>query len=30
MGLVMKGVMAKYRGQLDGKLAQKLLGELLP
>jgi len=30
VGLVMKGVMAKYRGQLDGKLAQKLLGELLP
>lgn len=30
LGLVMKGVMAKYRGQLDGKLAQKLLGELLP
>ncbi|MEY2808223.1 MAG: GatB/YqeY domain-containing protein [Planctomycetia bacterium] len=29
-GLVMKAVMAKHRGVLDGKLAQKLLGELLP
>lgn len=30
MGTVMKAAMAKHRGVLDGKLAQKLLGELLP
>lgn len=29
MGQVMKAAMAKYRGQLDGKLAQKLLAEIL-
>ena len=28
-GQVMKAAMAHYRGQLDGKLAQKILGELL-
>ena len=29
MGQVMKAVMAKHKGQIDGKLAQKLLGEIL-
>jgi uncharacterized protein YqeY len=29
MGAVMKAAMAKHRGQLDGKLAQKVLGEIL-
>jgi len=29
MGTVMKAAMAKHRGQLDGKLAQKVLGEIL-
>ncbi len=29
MGTVMKAAMAKHKGQLDGKLAQKVLGEVL-
>jgi len=29
MGTLMKAAMAKYKGQLDGKLAQKVLGEIL-
>jgi hypothetical protein len=29
LGTLMKAVMAKHKGQLDGKLAQKLLGEIL-
>jgi len=29
MGTVMKAAMAKYKGSLDGKLAQKVLGEIL-
>jgi len=29
MGTLMKAAMAKHRGQLDGKLAQKVLGEIL-
>ena len=29
MGVVMKAVMARYKGQVDGKLVQKILGELL-
>jgi len=29
MGTVMKAAMAKHKGQLDGKLAQKVLGEIL-
>ena len=29
MGTLMKAVMAKYRGQVDGKAVQKILGELL-
>jgi uncharacterized protein YqeY len=29
MGVVMKAVMARYKGQVDGKSVQKLLGELL-
>jgi uncharacterized protein YqeY len=29
MGAVMKPVMAKYKGQVDGKLVQRILGELL-
>jgi uncharacterized protein len=28
-GTVMKAVMARYKGQLDGKTAQKILGEIL-
>lgn len=28
-GAVMKAVMAKYKGQVDGKTVQKLLGEIL-
>ncbi len=30
LGRVMKEVLNRYRGQLDGKLAQKLVNELLP
>jgi uncharacterized protein YqeY len=30
MGTLMKAVMAKYKGQIDGKLAQKIISELLP
>ncbi|HSE40110.1 MAG TPA: GatB/YqeY domain-containing protein [Acidobacteriota bacterium] len=30
LGLVMKEVLKRYRGQLDGKLAQKIVNELLP
>lgn len=29
IGLVMKAVMAKHKGEIDGKLVQKLAGELL-
>jgi Glu-tRNA(Gln) amidotransferase subunit E-like FAD-binding protein len=29
MGNVMKAAMARHKGQLDGKLAQKILGEIL-
>jgi uncharacterized protein YqeY len=29
MGVVMKAVMAKHKGQVDGKSVQKILGELL-
>ena len=29
MGTLMKAAMAKYKGSLDGKLAQKVLGEIL-
>lgn len=29
MGVVMKAVMARHKGQVDGKAVQKLLGELL-
>jgi uncharacterized protein YqeY len=29
MGALMKAVMARHKGQIDGKLAQKLLGEIL-
>lgn len=29
MGTLMKAAMAKHKGQLDGKLAQKVLGEIL-
>ena len=29
MGTVMKAAMAKHKGSLDGKLAQKVLGEIL-
>jgi uncharacterized protein YqeY len=29
LGLVMKEVLKRYRGQLDGKLAQKIVNELL-
>lgn len=29
MGLLMKEVMARYKGQIDGKLASKIAGELL-
>ncbi len=29
MGAVMKAVMARHKGALDGKLAQKLIGEVL-
>jgi uncharacterized protein YqeY len=29
MGLVMKPLMAQHKGRIDGKLAQKILGELL-
>ena len=29
MGVAMKAVMAKHKGRIDGKLAQKILGELL-
>jgi uncharacterized protein YqeY len=29
MGVVMKAVMARHKGQVDGKQVQKLLGELL-
>ena len=29
MGVVMKAVMARHKGQVDGKLVQKILGELL-
>jgi uncharacterized protein YqeY len=29
MGALMKPLMAKYKGLIDGKLAQKLIGELL-
>jgi uncharacterized protein YqeY len=30
IGVVMKAVMAKHKGAVDGKLVQKLAGELLP
>jgi uncharacterized protein YqeY len=30
MGAVMKPLMAKYKGLIDGKVAQRLLAELLP
>jgi uncharacterized protein YqeY len=30
LGRVMKEVLNRYRGQLDGKLAQKIVNELLP
>jgi uncharacterized protein YqeY len=30
IGQLMKPLMAKYRGQIDGKLVQKIAGELLP
>jgi uncharacterized protein YqeY len=30
MGALMKPLMAKYKGLIDGKLAQKIIGELLP
>ena len=30
VGAVMKAVMAKHKGAIDGKLAQRLAGELLP
>ena len=29
MGVAMKAVMAKHKGRIDGKLAQKILGEIL-
>ena len=29
MGTVMKALMARHKGQVDGKLANKVLGELL-
>lgn len=29
MGVAMKAVMARHKGRVDGKLAQKILGELL-
>ncbi len=29
MGTLMKAAMAKHKGQLDGKMAQKVLGEIL-
>jgi len=29
MGTVMKAAMAKHKGSLDGKMAQKVLGEIL-
>jgi uncharacterized protein YqeY len=29
MGTLMKAAMAKHKGSLDGKLAQKVLGEIL-
>jgi uncharacterized protein len=28
-GTVMKAIMARYKGQLDGRIAQKILGEVL-
>jgi uncharacterized protein YqeY len=30
LGRVMKEVLSRYRGQLDGKVAQKIVNELLP
>jgi uncharacterized protein YqeY len=30
VGALMKPLMAKYKGVIDGKLAQKIIGELLP
>lgn len=30
VGVLMKAVMAKYKGEVDGKLVQKLAAELLP
>ncbi|MBK7642636.1 MAG: GatB/YqeY domain-containing protein [Planctomycetes bacterium] len=30
IGMLMKPLMAKYKGQIDGKLVQKIAGELLP
>ena len=30
IGQLMKPLMAKYKGQIDGKLVQKIAGELLP
>jgi len=30
MGALMKPLMAKYKGLIDGKTAQKIIGELLP
>ncbi len=30
IGLLMKPLMAKYKGQIDGKSVQKIAGELLP
>jgi uncharacterized protein len=30
IGLLMKPLMSKYKGQIDGKLVQKIAGELLP
>ena len=30
MGAVMKALMASYKGKIDGRLVQRLVGELLP
>ena len=29
LGVAMKAVMARHKGRIDGRLAQKILGELL-
>ena len=29
LGVAMKAVMARHKGRIDGKLAQRLLGEML-